>query len=104
MNRGCRAAASIDGYNGIISDLALANRALAVVGVDVEPLIEALPAEEMAALGDDGVRGHVEADVALEVGGIAVGLVVGLHSFSGRHDCGGRGDGRLVCEWETRWL
>jgi hypothetical protein len=44
----------------------------------MEPLIKAFPAEEMTALGDDGFSGHVEADVALKVGGAAGSLVIGL--------------------------
>lgn len=103
VNRRCRAATSIDGYNGIVSDLALADRALAMVGVDMEPLVEALPAEEMAALGDDGVVSHVKADIALEVGSIPPGLVVRFVGIG----CGGRRR-LVVCEggaslWWTSW-
>lgn len=104
VNRCCRAATSIDRYNGIIGDLALADRALAVVGVDMEPLVEAVPAEEMAALGDDGVVSHVKADIALEVGSIPPGLVVGFIGIG----CGGVRRRLVVCEggarlWWTSW-
>ena len=44
----------------------------------MEPLIEALPAEEMAALGDDGFGSHVKADVALKVSSTAGSIVIGL--------------------------
>lgn len=103
LNRRCRAATSIDGYNGIVSNLALADRALTMVGVDMEPLIEALPAEEMAALGDDGVVSHVKADIALKVGSIPPGLVVRFVGIG----CGGRR--QLVVReggaslWWTSW-
>lgn len=43
------------------------------MGVDVEPLVEARPAEEVAAEGDDGVLRELEADVALEAGGVGGG-------------------------------
>jgi hypothetical protein len=57
----------------------------------MEPLIEALPAEEMAALGDDRFSCNVKADVTLEVGGIADGLVVGLPvAWRSRGPRGGR--------------
>jgi len=109
MNRGRRASTSIDGYNGIIGDLALANRALAVVRVDMEPLVEALPAEEMAALGDDRVVGHVKADVALEIGSIAPSLVIRFIVIGISIDIGGRGRRLVVREggmslWRTSWL
>jgi len=91
VHRGRGATTPIDGYDSIIGYLALADRALTVVRVDMEPLIEALPAEEMAALGDHRVSGHVKADVALEVGGIADGLVVGLPgAWRSRGSRGGR--------------
>uniref|UniRef100_J3L4F1 Uncharacterized protein n=1 Tax=Oryza brachyantha TaxID=4533 RepID=J3L4F1_ORYBR len=44
----------------------LADGALMGVRVDMEPLVEARPAEEVAAEGDDGVLGQLQADVALE--------------------------------------
>lgn len=44
----------------------LADGALGEVRVDVEPLVEARPAEEMAAERDHGVLGQLKADVALE--------------------------------------
>lgn len=104
MHRGCRAAASIDWYNGIVSDLALADRALTVVGVDVDPLVEALPAEEMAALCHNWVISHLKADVALEICSIAPSLVVRLIGIG---ICiGSRGRRIVVCEggWCTSWL
>ena len=73
--------------------------------MDVEPLVEALPAEEMAALGDDRVVGHVKADVALEIGSVAASLLIGFIGIG----IGGW-DGRLVVRdggtslWWTSWL
>lgn len=49
-----------------------------MVGVNMEPLIKAFPAEEMATLGDDRFSGHVEANVALKIGGAAASLVIRL--------------------------
>lgn len=94
VHRGRRATAAVDGYDGIVGDLTLANRALTVVGVDMEPLIEALPAEEMAALGDNRFSSHVKADVALEICSIAGSLVVRLPGAWS--SCRSRGRG-LVC-------
>lgn len=106
MNRGRRASAPIDGNNGIVGDLALADRALAVVRVHVEPLVEALPAEEVAALGDDGVVGHVKADVALEIGSVAPSLVVGFTGNCIGAGVGGRGWRLVVCGggMGLRWM
>jgi len=111
MNRGRRASTPIYGYDGIIGDLALANRALTVLRVDVEPLVEALPAEEMAALGDDRVVGHVKADVALEIGSIAPSLVISfiVIVIGVGTDIGGWGMRLVVREggtslWWTSWL
>jgi hypothetical protein len=87
--RGCRATTPIDGYDRVVGDLALADRALTVVGVNMEPLIEALPAEEMAALGDDGFGSHVKADVALKVGSTAGSLVIGLPGAGRSRGSGG---------------
>lgn len=78
VHRGCGSTTPIDGYDSIISYVTLADRALTVVRMDMEPLIEALPAEEMAAPGDHRFSGHVKADVALKVGSAAVSLVVRL--------------------------
>jgi hypothetical protein len=94
VHDGCRATTPIDRYDGVLGDLSLADRALTVVGVDMEPLIKAFPAEEVAALGDDRFCRHVKADVTLEVGGVAVPLVVRLLVTTDRSH--GPGDGRLV--------
>ena len=70
--------------------------------MDVEPLVEALPAEEMATLGDDGVVSHVKADVALEIGSVAASLLIGFIGIG----IGGRGR-RLMgvtSLWWTSWL
>jgi hypothetical protein len=94
VHDGRRATTPIDRYDGVLGDLSLADRALTVVGVDMEPLIKAFPAEEVAALGDDRFCRHVKADVTLEVGGVAVPLVVRLLVTTDRSH--GPGDGRLV--------
>jgi hypothetical protein len=58
-------------------DDGLADGALLGVRVDVEPLVEAGPAEEVAAEGDHGVLRQVEADVALEAPRVLAAAAVG---------------------------
>jgi hypothetical protein len=91
---GCRATTPVDGYDGVLGDLPFADRALTVLGVHMEPLIKALPAEKVTALGDDRFRRHVKADITLKVGSVAALLVVGLLVSTCRSH--GPGDGRLV--------
>lgn len=50
-------AAAVEGDELLLLEAGLADGALAGVRVDVEPLVEARPAEEVAAEGDDGVLG-----------------------------------------------
>lgn len=67
-------ASTVEGYNGLIGDLALANGTLRdlVIGflegvaVDIDPTVYTWPAVEMSAQGDYGVLNKVETDVALE--------------------------------------
>jgi hypothetical protein len=61
-----------------------------VVGVHMEPLIEALPAEEMSALGDDRLSSHVKADIALKIGSTACSLVIRLPGAGWSRGPGGR--------------
>ena len=41
----------------------------------MEPFVKARPAEEMAAQGDNGVLGQVEADIAFKITSITVVIV-----------------------------
>ena len=60
------ATTAVEGDELPLLDDGLADGALLGVRVDVEPLVEAGPAEEVAAEGDHGVLRQVQADVALE--------------------------------------
>lgn len=61
----------------------------------MEPLIEALPAEEVTTFGDNRFLSHVEANVALKVCSTAAPQVFGILVTTGRSHCPGGGR-RLV--------
>ena len=60
------AATAVEGDELPLLNEGLADGALLGVRVDVEPLVEAGPAEEVAAESDHGILRQVQADVALE--------------------------------------
>ena len=77
----------------LLADAGLADGADLAVGPRLQPLVEAGPAEEVAAQRYDGVPGHVQADVALE---LRLGLVVVVVLLVVIVGCGGcRGGLRL---------
>jgi hypothetical protein len=94
------ATAAVEGDELPLLDDGLADGALLGVRVDVEPLVEAGPAEEVAAEGDHGVLRQVQADVALEAARVlaaaASAVAIGpRHRLAGaaRHAAGIRSAG-----------
>jgi len=89
------ATTAVEGDELPLLDDGLADGALLGVRVDVEPLVEAGPAEEVAAEGDHGVLRQVQADVALEAARVlaaaaSAGAVGPRHRLAGaaRHAAG----------------
>lgn len=75
--------AAVNGYQIRLLDLCFTNRTDAQLRIYMQPQIEAGPAEEMAAGGDDGIAGDLEADVAVEVG-----RAIALQSLGDEGICG----------------
>lgn len=95
------ATTAVEGDELPFLDDGLADRTLLRVRVDMEPLVEAGPAEEVATEGDHGVLRQVQADVALEAARVLVSstsaAAVGpRHRLAGaaRHAVGLRSAGR----------
>jgi len=79
------AATAVEGDELPLLNEGLADGALLGVRVDVEPLVEAGPAEEVAAESDHGILRQVQADVALEAARVLAAAAATAAAVGPRH-------------------